>query len=179
MITHIFTLLTILCLFVFIWKIWHNLKDEIENIYHRLNSRIQNIGVNECKTMLDYIVRKDGMICEWNHHCNRYQMNASKDGWSFENARKQNYKKEQVYSSVLRTNELLKKIKEQLDNQRKEEVKKKMNCCKCGKKIDYPATYIKMENATDKNLNKILAVCHDCAYGMISKGAEIDPVLLK
>ena len=54
-----------------------------------------------------------------------------------------------------------------------------MNCCKCGKKIDYPATYIKMENATDKNLNKILAVCHDCAYGMISKGAEIDPVLLK
>lgn len=38
---------------------------------------------------------------------------------------------------------------------------------------------IKMENATDKNLNKILAVCHDCAYGMISKGAKIDPILLK
>ena len=179
MISYIFMFGTILCLFIAIWKIWHNLKDEMDNIYDRLNSRIQSVGVGECKTMLDYIVRKDGMICEWNHLCNRYQMNASKDGWSFENARKQNNKKEQVYASVLRTNELLEKIKEQLDNQQKEEAKKNMKCCKCGKKIDYPATYIKMENATDKNLNKILAVCHDCAYGMISKGDEIDPILLK
>ena len=54
-----------------------------------------------------------------------------------------------------------------------------MNCCKCGKKLDHLATYIKMENATDKNLNKVLAVCNDCAYGLISKGAEIDPILLK
>lgn len=53
-----------------------------------------------------------------------------------------------------------------------------MNCCKCGKKIEVPATYIRMENATDKNLNKIMAVCNDCAYGFIHKGAEIDPILL-
>lgn len=45
MITHIFTFGTILCLFIFIWKIWHNLKDAIDDIYHRLNSRIQSVGV--------------------------------------------------------------------------------------------------------------------------------------
>lgn len=84
-----------------------------------------------------------------------------------------------MYSSVLRTNELLEKIKEQLDDQRKEEAKKKMNCCKCGKKIEGPATYIRMENATNKDLNKVMAVCNDCAYGLISKGAEIDQILLK
>ena len=179
MMLYVFMFGTILCLFIAIWKIWHNIKDEIDDLYDKLNCRIQSVGVGECKTMLDYIVGKDGMMCEWNHHCKRYQMNTSKDGWSFENARKQNNKKEQVYASVLRTNELLEKIKEQLDNQQKEEAKKNMKCCKCGKKIDYHATYIKMENATDKNLNKILAVCHDCAYGMISKGDEIDPILLK
>jgi hypothetical protein len=179
MISYVFMFGTILCLFIAIWKIWRNLKDAIDDLYDRLNCRIQSVGVEECKTMLDYIVGKDGMMCEYNSHFNRYQMNVSKDGWSFENARKQNNKKEQMFASVLRTNELLEKIKEQLDNQQKEEAKKNMKCCKCGKKIDYPATYIKMENATDKNLNKILAVCHDCAYWMISKGDEIDPILLK
>lgn len=179
MISYVFMFGTILCLFIAIWKIWHNLKDAIDDLYDRLNSRIQSVGVDECKTMLDYIVHKDGMVCEYNHLSKRYQINTSRDGWSFENARKQNNKKEQMFASVLRTNELLEKIKEQLDNQQKEEAKKNMKCCKCGKKIDYPATYIKMENATDKNLNKILAVCHDCAYGMISKGDEIDPILLK
>lgn len=178
MITHIFTLLTILCLFVFIWKIWHNLKDMINDLYHRLNSIIQSVGVKECKTMLDYIVGKDGMECWYNPSLKYFSMNVSKDRWSFENARKQNDKKERMYASVLHTNELLEKIKEQLDNQQKEEAKKNMKCCKCGKKIDYPATYIKMENATDKNLNKVLAVCNDCAYRFIHKGAEIDPILL-
>ena len=179
MITHIFTFGTILCLFIFIWKIWHNLKDMIYDIYDRLNSRIQSVGVKECKTMLDYIVGKDGMVCEWNHRCNCYQMNTSKDGWSFDNARRESNKKEHIFATILHTNEIIEKIKEQLDNQQKEETKKKMKCCKCGKKLDHPATYIKMENATDKNLNKVLAVCHDCAYGMINKGAEIDPIILK
>ena len=64
------------------------------------------------------------------------------------------------------------------DNLIKKE-KEKMKCCKCGKKIEGPATYIRMENATNKNLNKIMAVCNDCAYGMINKGAEIDPILMK
>lgn len=179
MMMYVFMFGTILCLFIAIFKIWHNLKDEIDDLYHRLNSVIQSVGVKECKTMLDYIVGKDGMECRYNPSFKYFSMNVSKDRWSFENARKQNNKKEQVFASVLRTNELLEKIKEKLDNQQKEEAKKNMKCCKCGKKIDYPATYIKMENATDKNLNKILAVCHDCAYGMISKGAEIDPILMK
>lgn len=168
---------TIICLFIAIWNIWHNLKDMINDLYQRLYCRMQNLGVEECKTMLDYIVGKDGMMCEWNH--NHYQMNASKDGWSFDNARRENNKKEQIFSTILHTNEIIEKIKEQLDNQRKEEAKKNMKCCKCGKKIDGPATYIRMENATNKNLNKIMAVCNDCAYGMINKGAEIDPILMK
>jgi hypothetical protein len=179
MMMYVFMFGTIICLFIAIWKIWHNLKDMIENLYDKLNCVIQNIGVKECKTMLDYIVGKDGMECWYNPSLKYFSMNVSKDGWSFNNARKQNDKKERMFESVIRTNELLEKIKEQLDNQQKEEAKKNMKCCKCGKKIDYPATYIKMENATDKNLNKILAVCHDCAYGMISKGDEIDPILLK
>lgn len=54
-----------------------------------------------------------------------------------------------------------------------------MKCCKCGKKIEGPATYIRMENATNKNLNKVMAVCNDCGYGFIHKGVEIDPILLK
>lgn len=179
MITHIFTFGTILCLFIFIWKIWHNLKDMINDIYDRLNSRIQSVGVKECKTMLDYIVGKDGMVCEWNYRCNCYQMNTSKDGWSFDNARRENNKKEQIFATILRTNEIIEKIKEQLDNQQKEEAKKNMKCCKCGKKIEGPATYIRMENATNKDLNKVMAVCNDCGYGFIHKGAEIDPILLK
>lgn len=179
MMMYVFMFGTILCLFITIWKMWHNLKDAIIDIYHRLNSRIQSIGVEECKTMLDYIVHKDGMVCEWNHRCNCYQMNTSKDGWSFDNARRESNKKEHIFATILHTNEIIEKIKEQLDNQQKEEAKKKMKCCKCGKKLDHAATYIKMENATDKNLNKVLAVCNDCAYGMINKGAEIDPILLK
>lgn len=179
MMMYVFMFGTIICLFIAIWKIWHNLKDAIDDLYHRLNSVIQSVGVKECKTMLDYIVGKDGMECWYNPRIKNFSMNVLKDGWPFENARRQNNKKEQVFASVIRTNELVEKIKEQLDNKQKEEAKENMKCCKCGKKIDYPATYIKMENATDKNLNKILAVCNDCAYGMISKGSEIDPILMK
>ena len=36
-----------------------------------------------------------------------------------------------------------------------------------------------LENATNKDLNKVMAVCNDCGYGFINKGAEIDPILLK
>ena len=179
MMMYVFISVTILCLFIAIWKIWHNLKDAIYDIYHRLNRSIQSVGVEECKTMLDYIVHKDGMVCEYNSLCKRYQMNTSKDGWSFDNARRENNKMQQIFATILHTNEIIEKIKEQLDNQQKEEAKKKMKCCKCGKKLDHAATYIKMENATDKNLNKVLAVCNDCAYGMINKGAEIDPIFLK
>ena len=179
MMMYVFMFGTILCLFIAIWKIWHNLKDAIDDIYYRLNSRIQSVGVEECKTMLDYIVHKDGMVCEYNSLGKRYQMNTSKDGWSFDNARRENNKKQQIFATILHTNEIIEKIKEQLDNQQKEEAKKKMKCCKCGKKLDHAATYIKMENATDKNLNKVLAVCNDCAYGLINKGAEIDPIFLK
>lgn len=170
---------TIVCLFIAIWKIWHNLKDMIENLYDKLNCVIQSVGVKECKTMLDYIVGKDGMECWYNPTIKHFSMNVSKDGWSFNNSRRQNDKKERMFESVIRTNELLEKIKEQLDNQRKEEAKKKMKCCKCGKKIEGPATYIRMENATNKDLNKVMAVCNDCGYGFIHKGAEIDPILLK
>ena len=177
MMMYVFMFGTIICLFIAIWKIRHNLNDMINDLYQRLYCRMQNLGVEQCKTMLDYIVHKDGMICEWNH--NRYQMNTSKDGWSFDNARRENNKKEQIFSTILHTNEIIEKIKEQLDNQRKEEAMKNMKCCKCGKKIEGPATYIRMENATNKNLNKIMAVCNDCAYGMINKGAEIDPILMK
>ena len=106
-------------------------------------------------------------------------MSPSKDGFSFEHARKQDDKKERMFASVLRTNEIVEKIKEQLDNQRKEELKKNMKCCKCGKKIEGPATYIRMENATNKDLNKVMAVCNDCGYGFIHKGTEIDNILLK
>lgn len=176
---YVFMFGTILCLFIAIWKIWHNLKDAIENLYHRLNSVIQSVGVKECKTMLDYIVGKDGMECWYNPSLKYFSMNISKDKWSYENARKQDDKKERMFVTILRTNEIIEKIKEQLDNQRKEEAKKNMKCCKCGKKIEGPATYIRMENATNKDLNKLMAACNDCGYGLINKGAEIDPILLK
>lgn len=179
MIAHLFTFGTILCLFIAIWKIWHNLRDLIEDVYQRLYSRIESSGIKQCKAMLDYIVGKDGMECWYNHVNNYYSINVKKDGWSYENARKQNDKKERMFVTILRTNEIVEKIKEQLDNQRKEEAKKNMKCCKCGKKIEGPATYIRMENATNKELNKVMAVCNDCGYGFIHKGAEIDPILLK
>lgn len=66
--------------------------------------------------MLDYLVHKDGMVCEYNHLGKRYQMNTSKDGWSFDNFRRENNKKEQIFATILHTNEIIEKIKEQLDN---------------------------------------------------------------
>lgn len=108
-----------------------------------------------------------------------YNICPTSDKYYHESERKKELerrRRNEFIDGAYRTAEEIKKLL--TDNLIKEE-KKKMNCCKCGKKIDYPATYIKMENATDKNLNKVLAVCHDCAYGMISKGSEIDPILLK
>lgn len=108
-----------------------------------------------------------------------YNIYPTSDKYYHESERKKELERirtnEFIYGAY-RTAEEIKKLL--TDNLIKEE-KKKMKCCKCGKKLDHAATYIKMENATDKNLNKVLAVCNDCGYGLISKGAEIDPIFLK
>ena len=160
-------------------------------VFYELYKKLSNVNMNvsEKYSRIEFILsRMDSFMNE----CLRSQGKELKsyNGYDYgifptsdrsyhESERKKELERirtKEFIEGAYRTAEEIKKLL--TDNLIKEE-KKKMKCCKCGKKIDYPATYIKMENATDKNINKILAVCHDCAYGMISKGSEIDPILLK
>ena len=134
-------------------------------LYKKLSDVNGNVSSKYCKT--EFILRKmDAILDEWlrsqgkelkciNGH--DYRIFPISDKYYHESERKKELER-------IRTKEFIEgayKTAEEI------------------KKLDHAATYIKMENATDKNLNKVLAVCNDCAYGLINKGAEIDPIFLK
>lgn len=50
-----------------------------------------------------------------------------------------------------------------------------MTCTLCRKPTDVP-TYITMESASDKYLNRKMAVCEKCAYAILQKMLELDPL---
>ena len=48
-----------------------------------------------------------------------------------------------------------------------------MKCDLCGGMFSVPATYIRMENAADRDLNRKMAVCGRCAYAILQKALAI------
>lgn len=155
-------------------------------LYKKLSDVNGNVSSRYCQT--EFILRNMNVILdEWlrcqgkelkciNGH--DYRILPTSDKYYHESERKKELERIRKNEFIEEAYKTAKEIKKLLTDNLIKMEKEKMKCCKCGKKIDYPATYIKMENATDKNLNKVLAVCNDCAYGMISKGAEIDPIFL-
>jgi len=156
-------------------------------LYKKLSDVNGNVYRRYCQT--EFILRKmDAILDEWlrcqgkelkcfNGH--DYRIFPTSDKYYHESERKNELERIRTKEFIEGAYKTAEEIKKLLTDSLIKKEKEKMKCCKCGKKLDHPATYIKMENATDKNLNKVLAVCHDCAYGMINKGAEIDPILLK
>jgi hypothetical protein len=138
----------------------------------------KEFNVEEMDVIMNEWLRFQGkeLKCFDGFHYNIY---PTSDKYYHESERKKELEQRMTKEFIEGAYKTAEEIKKLLTDNIIKKEKENMKCCKCGKKIDYPATYIKMENATDKNLNKILAVCHDCAYWMISKGDEIDPILLK
>ena len=160
-------------------------------VFYELYKKLSDVDVNvsEKYSRIEFILRRmDAFMQEClrsqgkelkSYNGYDYGIYPTSDRGFHESERKKELERRRTNEFIEEAYKTAKEIKKLLTDNLIKKEKEKMNCCKCGKKIDYPATYIKMENATDKNLNKILAVCHDCAYGMISKGTEIDPILLK
>lgn len=152
-------------------------------LYKKLNDVNGNVSRRYCQT--EFILRKmDAILDEWlrcqgkelkciNGH--DYRIFPTSDKYYHESERKKELEREFIEEAYKTAKEIKKLLTDNLIKKEKE----KMKCCKCGKKIEGPATYIRMENATNKDLNKVMAVCNDCGYGFIHKGAEIDPILLK
>ena len=108
-----------------------------------------------------------------------YGIYPTSDRGFHESERKKELERRRTNEFIEEAYKTAKEIKKLLTDNLIKKEKEKMKCCKCGKKIEGPATYIRMENATNKDLNKVMAVCNDCGYGFIHNGAEIDPILLK
>ncbi len=161
-------------------------------VFYELYKKLSNVNMNvsEKHSRVEYIMKKmDAIMNEWfrlqekelkTNNCGfTYGIFPTSDKYYHDNERKKELERirtKELIEGTYRNTEEIKKLL--TDNLIKKE-KEKMKCCKCGKKIEGNATYIRMENATNKDLNKLMAVCNDCGYGFINKGAEIDPILLK
>ena len=156
-------------------------------LYKKLNDVNGNVSRRYCQT--EFILRKmDAILDEWlrcqgkelkciNGH--DYRIFPTSEKYYHESERKKELERIRTNEFIEEAYKTAKEIKKLLTDNLIKKEKEKMKCCKCGKKIEGPATYIRMENATNKDLNKVMAVCNDCGYGFIHKGAEIDPILLK
>ena len=148
-----------------------------------------NMNVSEKYSRSEYILRKmDVVMNDWLSSQGKelkcfdgfhYEVYPTSDEHYYKSERQKELERKRTKEFIEGAYNTAEEIKKLLTDSLIKKEKEKMKCCKCGKKLDHAATYIKMENATDKNLNKVLAVCNDCAYGLISKGAEIDTILLK
>jgi len=156
-------------------------------LYKKLSDVNRNVSSRYFQT--EFILRKmDAILDEWlrcqgkelkciNGH--DYRIFPTSDKYYHESERKKELERRRTNEFIEGAYKTAEEIKKLLTDNLIKKEKEKMKCCKCGKKIEGHATYIRMENTTNKELNKVMAVCNDCAYGMISKGAEIDPILLK
>lgn len=176
MMLYLIILINVIIDVIVFYELYKKLSDVNMNVsskYSRIEFILSRIDafINEC-------LRNQGKELK-SYNGYDYGIYPTSDRSYHENERKKELERirtKEFIEGAYKTAEEIKKIL--TDNLIKKE-KEKMKCCKCGKKIEGPATYIRMENATNKNLNKIMAVCNDCAYGMINKGAEIDQILLK
>lgn len=161
-------------------------------VFYELYKKLSNVNMNvsEKYSRIDYITKKmDAFMRDWFVFQGKelktydggftYGIFPTSDKCYHDNERKKELERKRINDLIEGTYRTAEEIKKLLTDNIIKKEKEKMKCCKCGKKIEGPATYIRMENATNKDLNKVMAVCNDCGYGFIHKGAEIDPILLK